>query len=187
LEAALERHFERTTARARQLDADAPYSERLAAYLRHIVAAMRPAAPVLMGDILATTPWAWDRITRYRRDEVLARLRTLLEEGRGRGFLRDDLDVAAVPALYTAIVDQVAQPAFLLGWEVGFDRLIDAVIQILLGGILSAEGRRQLAEAGLGGTSMRTDGVTAPALDAASASTRAEVGISVSARRHRPA
>ncbi len=147
LDAALERYFGRMTEKASQLDRDAPYPERLGRYLRHVEEVIRPAAPVLTGDILSTTPWAWERIALYRREVLLARLRELLEEGRDRGFLRGDLDAAIVPALYTAIVDQIARPDFLLGWNVGFEQLNDSVVQILLGGILSDEGRRQLRQA----------------------------------------
>jgi AcrR family transcriptional regulator len=187
LEAGLELHLERVTAAAARLDPGAPYPERLAAYLRHIEGSMRPAAPVLMGDILTTTPWAWERIARFRRDVVLARLRELLEEGREHGFLRDDLDVAAVPALYTAIVDQVAQPSFLLGWDIGFDRLIDSVIQILLGGILSDEGRRRLREASTGMKSVPSTGHTEPNPAMGRLKEEAKMGMRVHARRRRPA
>ena len=162
LEAALARYFEQTTARAAQLDPGAPYPARLGTYLRHIEESIRPAAPVLTVDILATTPWAWELIARYRRDVLLTRLRVLLEEGRERGFLRSDLDAAIIPALYTAIVDQVARPSFLLGWNVGLEELIDSVIRILLGGILSDEGRRRLRESGEGESFIPSNGRAEP-------------------------
>jgi AcrR family transcriptional regulator len=178
LEAALELHFERNAAVAAGLDPDAPYPERLAAYLRHIEASIRPAAPILMRDILATTPWAWERIARFRREVVFAQLRTLLEEGHELGFLRTDLDAATVPALYTAIVDQVARPDFLLGWDIGLERLIDSVIQILLGGILSDDGRRRLREAGV-----PSDGRTEPAAGVGRPDQRATVVAPANGRR----
>jgi AcrR family transcriptional regulator len=159
LEAALERYFDQMgSAGQAVLDSGAPWPERLVAYLRHIETSIRPAAPVLMGDILASAPWAWERIAAYRHDVVFRRLSDLLAEGAGEGFIRSDLDPTAVPYLYTAIIERVAQPEFLLQADIGFATLIDTVIRILLGGILSEDGRARFRATGDSDVFVPSDG-----------------------------
>lgn len=143
LEAALEAYFESVRSQIETLRArNGTYAERLVEHLRLVEASVRPAAPVLLRDILETTPWAWRKIDAFRRTVVLANLEQVLGEGVARGFFRADLAPGVVPLLYTTLVEQIAQPGFLLRWQWGHAELVEVVLSVLLGGILSGVGRR---------------------------------------------
>ncbi|HET7838728.1 MAG TPA: hypothetical protein VFL04_03130, partial [Rectinemataceae bacterium] len=56
--------------------------------------------------------------------------------------IRSDIEPRLIAPLFIGMIEQVAQPAFLLNLPFGVSEVIDAISSMLLGGILSEAGRQ---------------------------------------------
>ncbi len=118
------------------------YTERFQGFFSVLVDSIGPIFPVLMRDITTDARWLWPKIQSLRAEMVFPRLAHLVQEGRSLGYVRDDLNAAVAATLLIAIIERVGQPEFLLGLPIPPAEALQAVIRVLLGGILSDEGRR---------------------------------------------
>lgn len=146
--AAIGRLMDRILERFDAIDAGpgTTFPERFQASLAAIEEILRPAIPVLMRDIISEAPWLWTKIQALRAQKIFPRMAGLLAEGKNLGYIRDDLDDFVAGSLIMAMVEQIAQPSFLFSLPIPPSQALQVVIRVLLGGILSDEGRRLLRE-----------------------------------------
>lgn len=118
-----------------------PYPDRLVGFFLIVEKAIKPMGNKMMSDIIKNAPWIWPKIDEFRHNHILVHLEALLNEGSKLGFLRSDLDLKIVGPMYVAIIEQIARPEFILKQAVAPGELVDVMIGVLLGGILSKKGR----------------------------------------------
>jgi len=141
---AVERRFEMLNERMDEVEArpGISYPARFFGFFAVLNSFIGPLFPVLMRDITTDARWLWPRIQSLRAEKVFPRLTRLVQDGRGLGYVRDDLDASVAATLLVAIVERVGQPDFLLGLPLPPGQALQVVIRVILGGVLSDEGRR---------------------------------------------
>jgi AcrR family transcriptional regulator len=117
------------------------YTERLLGFFSIVEKAIKPMANKLMADIMKNSPWIWTKIDDFRHARILVHLEALLAEGSELGFLRADLDLRIVSPMYIAMIEQIGRPEFLMKQSVPPHEIVSTLIRVILGGILSDEGR----------------------------------------------
>ncbi len=148
IDAAAQRMLDRVRERIEaHLEAEGEFPRRVKGFFQIVQDTLQPAARLLIRDVMTTAPWLWEKIARYRHDRIFSMLERILEEGRAQGYIRSDLDPRLITPLFIGMIEQVAQPSFLLNLPFGVSELIDAIVAILLGGILSEAGRQKFIEA----------------------------------------
>lgn len=133
------------------MSSDLPFADRIIGFFSIVETAIKPMANKLIRDVMTNVPWIWAKIDTFRHNRLLVHLKTLFEEGKEKGLLRGDLNIELVLPIYIAIIEQIGRPDFFLQHDVPPSAVIGTLISILLGGILSDEGRREFARAGKGG------------------------------------
>jgi AcrR family transcriptional regulator len=128
-----------------------PFTDRIIGFFNIIETAIKPMANKLIRDVMTNAPWVWAKIDKFRHDRLLIHLKSLLEEGKEKGLLRNNLNLELVLPMYIAIVEQIGRPEFFLQHDVQPSMVIKTLISILLGGILSDEGRKEFSKSGKGG------------------------------------
>lgn len=128
-----------------------PFTDRIVGFFGIIEAAIKPMANTLIKDVMTNAPWVWAKIDKFRHEHLLIHLKSLLEEGKEKGLLRNNLNLELVLPMYIAIVEQIGRPEFFLQHDVQPSMVIKTLISILLGGILSDEGRKEFSKSGKGG------------------------------------
>ncbi|MGA2546822.1 MAG: TetR/AcrR family transcriptional regulator [Rectinemataceae bacterium] len=118
-----------------------PYLERLIGFFTIVEKAIKPMANKLITDILKNAPWIWPKIDEFRHNRILIHLEALLAEGSDLGYLRGDLNLKVISPIYIAIIEQIGRPEFIVKQAVAADEIVATMIKVLLGGILSDEGR----------------------------------------------
>jgi hypothetical protein len=94
-------------------------------------------------DVYYHEPEIWERIDKFRREQVFEIITHLLGEGIRDGFIRDDIDGRLVPTLFTNTLSAVMTPAQLVKLPFPPAKLFDAFIRILFGGVLTEKARRK--------------------------------------------
>lgn len=142
--AAIERRIGLITERMDALEAQPgiTYAERFRGFIAALTEVIRPATTVLMKDIWTDARWLWTKVQQLRSERVFPRLAQLIREGRDLGYVRDDLDAYVAGSLIISMAESVGQPGFILDLPIPPGQAIEVVIRVLLGGVLSDEGRR---------------------------------------------
>jgi AcrR family transcriptional regulator len=118
-----------------------PYLERLIGFFTIVEKAIKPMANKLITDIIKNAPWIWPKIDEFRHNRILIHLEALLAEGSDLGYLRGDLNLKVISPIYIAIIEQIGRPEFIVKQAVATHEIVTTMIRVLLGGILSDEGR----------------------------------------------
>jgi AcrR family transcriptional regulator len=142
--AAIERRIDMLIERLDAIDShpEVSFPQRFQAVFMAIDDTLRPAIPVFIRDIMAEAPWLWAKIQSQRRSRVFPRLARLVKEGSDKGYVRDDMDALVAATLFISMAERIAHPEFLLGLPIPPNQAIQTIIRVLLGGILSDEGRQ---------------------------------------------
>jgi AcrR family transcriptional regulator len=128
-----------------------PLTDRIVGFFNIVETAIKPMANKLIRDVMTNVPWIWAKIDKFRHDRLLIHLKSLFEEGKEKGLLREDLKIELVLPIYIAIIEQIGRPEFFLQNDVQPSMVIKTLISILLGGILSDAGRKEFAKSDKGG------------------------------------
>ena len=120
------------------------WPEQLQGILRLVCRQLAELGENLIKDLYYNRPELWERIDRFRREQVFSVITRLLEEGRKKGFVRDDIDGRLVPLLFVSAVSAVMTPAQFVKLPFPPVEVFDAFIRILWGGILTDSARRRI-------------------------------------------
>jgi len=97
----------------------------------------------LMRDVYYRQPGLWEQIERFRREHVFQAVLRLFEDGAREGYFRRDIDSRLVPTLFVSAASAILTPAQVFALPVSPALVFETFITILLGGILTDEGREQ--------------------------------------------
>lgn len=118
---------------ARQLNA-------VLAYLSRRLGEIRPA---FLQDVRRHAPETFDKIDRFRRRMMSRYFGQLLERGRARGFLREDLSATVVMEIALTLITTIVTPESLQRLNVSPAEAFNTILSVLLEGLLTPAGRRQ--------------------------------------------
>ena len=143
---AVEERIASVAAQAAAIEADTGrrWIDRMQGILRLVNGQLAELGERLIKDIYYNKPEIWERIDRFRREQVFSVITRLLEEGRRKGFVRDDIDGRLVPLLFASAASSVLTPAQLVKLPFPPVEVFEAFIRILFGGILTESARRKL-------------------------------------------
>jgi hypothetical protein len=99
----------------------------------------------LMNDMAYREPQLWERIDRFRREKVFGVISSLFDEGIRDGYVRSDIETRLVPILFITAVTAILSPQQFFALTTPPAVVFQTITRILLGGILTDEGRAQLA------------------------------------------
>ncbi len=123
-------------------DTSLPWMERIQGIFRVIGSQVGQINGSVVKDIYYNRPDLWERLERFRRENVFGIITRLLEEGRKKGFIRRDIDGEMVPSVFLGAISAVLTPAQLVTLPFPPAKLFDAFISILFGGILTDAARK---------------------------------------------
>ena len=143
---AVEERIAAVAAQAAAIEADngRRWIDRVQGILRLVSGQLAELGEGLIRDIYYNRPEIWERIDRFRREQVFSVITRLLEEGRKKGFVRDDIDGRLVPLLFASAASAVLTPAQLVKLPFPPVEVFEAFIRILFGGILTESARRKI-------------------------------------------
>ncbi len=118
-----------------------PFLERLIGFFTLIEKAIKPMAHKMLTDIVKNAPWIWPKIDEFRHNRILVHLEALIAEGSDLGYLRGDVNLKLISPLYIAIIEQIGRPEFMAKQSAAPLEVVSTLIKVILGGILSEEGR----------------------------------------------
>jgi TetR/AcrR family transcriptional regulator, cholesterol catabolism regulator len=130
-------------------DESLPFPERIGRIFGIVGRQFAQLGDVLIRDIYYHEPHVWERIDRFRREHVFVVFAELFEEGTRQGYVRADIETRLVPTLFINAISAVLTPEQVLGLPSPPAVVFETFIRILLGGILTEDGR-QLVFAGEG-------------------------------------
>ena len=125
------------------------FPERMGAILGIVARQLAELGDSLVKDMLYREPELWKRIDRFRREHVFVAISSLFEEGIRDGYIRADLDSRLVPTIFFSAVSAIMSPAQFFMLTSPPAVVFETLVQILLGGILTDKGHRQLISKGV--------------------------------------
>jgi len=128
-------------------DGSRSFPERLRTILRIITRQLAELGETLMKDVYYREPRLWEKIDRFRREHIFVSLTRLFEEGIRDGWVRADIESRLVPAMFVGMASAILNPAQIFAMTASPVVIFETLIRILLGGILTEPGRRQLFSA----------------------------------------
>jgi AcrR family transcriptional regulator len=113
-------------------------------FLRALAGQMARVGNVLASDV-RRLPAVWQAIDRLRQEVVLGRLDRLLERMVADGIVRGDIDRRLIMELHVVLIQYLVTPHQIFRLEMAPVAMLEGVIKIVYGGILTGRGRRGLA------------------------------------------
>jgi AcrR family transcriptional regulator len=129
-------------------DRSRPFPERLGEILNVVARQLAQIGESLLKDMFYREPQLWERIDRFRREHVFGAVAGLFEEGIRDGYIRTDIESRLVPTIFFGVVASIMSPAQFFAMTAPPAVVFDSLVRILLGGILTSQGRRQLFSKG---------------------------------------
>lgn len=149
----------------RELDAasaapDAGFAGRMQLTLEVLQRRLAEVKPPFMQDLRRHAPDAFRRIERFRHQYVGQVFGRLLQQGRGEGLVRSDLDDRIVIEAVLTLVQSTVTPDTALRLGISLADAFGTVLRLVLGGVLTEQGRGRLQPAVVGGSERgRTEGL----------------------------
>ena len=125
-------------------DRSRSFPERLGAILDVVARQLAQIGESLMKDVFYREPQLWERIDRFRREHVFGAIAGLFEEGIRDGYIRTDIESRLVPTIFIGAVSSIMSPTQFFALTAPPAVVFETLVRILLGGILTSTGRRQL-------------------------------------------
>ena len=124
-------------------DTSQSFPRRLASIFTVVGHQLAGIGETLMRDVYYRQPGLWEQIERFRREHVFQAVLRLFEDGAREGYFRRDIDSRLVPTLFVSAASAILTPAQVFALPVSPALVFETFITILLGGILTDEGREQ--------------------------------------------
>jgi len=124
-------------------DTSQTFPQRLAGVFNVVGHQFAEIGETLMRDVYYRQPGLWKQIERFRREHVFQAILRLFEDGARDGYFRTDIESRLVPTLFVSAASAILTPAQLFALPASPALAFENFIKILLGGILTDEGRAQ--------------------------------------------
>ena len=125
-------------------DATRTFPERLGVILGIVARQLAELGETLVRDVSYREPQLWEKIDTFRREHIFTAITRLFEEGIRDGWVRTDIESRLVPAMFVGAANAILNPSQIFAMTAPPVVIFDTLIRILLGGILTEPGRRQL-------------------------------------------
>jgi AcrR family transcriptional regulator len=147
VEAAVEEKIEEVAAMVRSVgeDRSLPFPQRMGMVLGIVGRQLALLGDRLLNDMAYREPQLWERIDRFRREKVFGVISALFQEGIRDGYVRTDIEARLIPILFITSVTAILSPQQFFALTTPPAVVFQTITRILLGGILTDEGRAQLA------------------------------------------
>jgi AcrR family transcriptional regulator len=129
-------------------DRSQTFPQRLGRILGIVARQLAEIGDTLIRDIFYRQPRLWEKIDRFRREHIFAAITTLLEEGIRDGYVRTDIESRLVPTLFVNAAGAILTPAQIFALPAPPAVIFETFVRILLGGVLTEDGRAQLLSLG---------------------------------------
>lgn len=126
---------------------DAGFAERVQLTLSALQRRLAEVKPPFMQDLRRHAPDAYRRIERFRQQYVGQVFGRLLQQGRGEGLVRSDLDDRIVIEAVLTLVQSTVTPDTALRLGISLADAFGTVLKLVLEGVLTAQGRGRLEPA----------------------------------------
>jgi AcrR family transcriptional regulator len=120
------------------------FPERLGAILGVVGRQLAEIGESLIKDVFYREPQLWERIDTFRREHIFGAIAGLLEEGIRDGYVRADIQSGLVPTIFINTVSTIMSPAQFFELTAPPAVIFESLVTILLGGVLTEQGRREL-------------------------------------------
>jgi AcrR family transcriptional regulator len=142
---AVERRLAEVAARVNAAfqDRTCSFPVRLGNMMGVVVRQLAEIGERLIRDVFYREPQLWERVDRFRREQIFGMIAELFEEGVRDGYVRPDIDSQLVPTLFVTTLSAVMSPAQFFTLRTPPALLFENLLRILLGGILTEEARAQ--------------------------------------------
>jgi len=146
VEAALEDRIQRIAAEVYAVvdDHARPFPRRMAEVLGVLSRQLALLGDRLLNDIVYREPHLWERIDRFRREKVFGAMSSLLQQGISDGFVRTDIEARLIPMMFLTTLTTIMSPPQFFELTSPPAVIFQTVTRVLLGGILTEDGRAQL-------------------------------------------
>ena len=131
------------------LDRSQAFPQRLGRVFGIVAAQLARLGDTFIRDVFYRQPRLWEKIDRFRREHIFAAIARLFEEGVRDGYVRTDIESRLVPTIFVNAASAILTPAQVFALPASPAVVFETFIKILLGGILTEEGRTQLFCKGL--------------------------------------
>lgn len=92
-------------------------------------------------DLKRIKPELWERIDRFRREKIFANFSLLLEEGKRKGMLRNDINKDIIILMFLTAVPGIINPAVLTRSSFSAEEAFTSMIKVFFEGVLTDEAR----------------------------------------------
>jgi AcrR family transcriptional regulator len=125
-------------------DAGKSFPERLGTILGIVARQLAELGETIVKDVYYREPQLWEKIDKFRREHIFTAITRLFEEGIRDGWVRTDIESRLVPAMFVGAANAILNPSQIFAMTAPPVVIFDTLIRILLGGILTEQGRQQL-------------------------------------------
>jgi AcrR family transcriptional regulator len=129
---------------AASLDTGKSFPERLRAILEIVTVQLAELGETIVKDVYYREPQLWEKIDKFRREHIFTVITQLFEEGIRDGWVRTDIESRLVPAMFVGAANAILNPSQIFAMTAPPVVIFETLIRILLGGILTEQGRAQL-------------------------------------------
>jgi len=136
-------------------DSSQTFPQRLGSIFGVVGRQFAEIGETLMRDVYYRQPSLWEKIERFRREHVFQAIHRLFEEGVRGGYIRTDIESRLVPTMFVSAASAMLTPSQVFALPAPPAVVFETFIRILLGGILTEEGRAQFEQAKLPGAGRR--------------------------------
>ncbi len=135
-------------------DDNMEYPAKLRQMLKFVGLHLSKISPRLMEDMQVNLPELWEEVNRYKRDSAFKRFYKLIEEGKRKKLINDQINHHLIVVLYANATQNLLDPGFL--YQLPQDilekiprapaEIFDNLVNIIYEGILTEETKKEYRE-----------------------------------------
>jgi len=146
VQAAIETRIVQIAAQVRLIvdDRQTPFPQRIGTILAVVGRQMALLGDRLLRDIAYREPELWKRIDQLRREQIFGAISDLFGQGIEDGYVRGDIEARLVPTMFAASLSAILSPPQIFELTLPPAVVFRTITRILLGGILTDQGRALL-------------------------------------------
>jgi AcrR family transcriptional regulator len=128
-------------------DEEMSYPAKLRQMLNFVALHLSRISPKLMEDLQINLPELWEEVNRYKRESAFKRFYKLIEEGKRKKLINDQINHHLIVVLYASAIQNLLDPEFL--YQLPGDilnqipqspaQIFDNLVNIIYEGILTEE------------------------------------------------
>jgi AcrR family transcriptional regulator len=122
------------------------FVEKVVSFMQFLGTVFRRLSIPLSEEVHRQLPMVWERIEVFRQQKIQENFTRLLEQGRGEGFLRADVDQKVFLMAYSAAIRAIVRPNVLAAHAFTIPDVMEQIVRIFFAGIMTENGRKAFDE-----------------------------------------